>query len=116
MCVRRDGRDVVGIFRGMAAQHIYAPDEAMAPGMDEYINGYRITGIAPNPSQEHSIRFEDVGRLLVKPVSATAVKKIAESKNLPEDVERLIKRYGGKKSRRMRKLKRQVRKTRRAVP
>jgi hypothetical protein len=45
-------------------------------------------------------RWENVGKLEPIPVSPTAVGVVAREKNLPEDLEREIKRYGGKTRRR----------------
>ena len=110
VCVRRDdGTDDFGIFRGVAPQHAYRPGDAMAPGMDEEVNGYLISGIAPNKNMEHVIPFADVGTLRVKKTSETATRKIAEAKNLPEDIERSINKFGGKKSRRPRRKNRKTR-------
>jgi len=48
-------------------------------------------------------RWENVGKLEPVPVSPTAVGVVAREKNLPEDLEREIKRYGGKTRRRRRR-------------
>ena len=45
-------------------------------------------------------RWENVGKLEPVPVSPTAVAVVARKRNLPEDLEREIKRYGGKTRRR----------------
>lgn len=104
VCVRQEDGDVLGTFRGLAPNHIYAPGDAMDPDTDNDINGYRITGIDPNPNEEHLVRFEDVGRLLNKRgTSETGVKKVFEDKGISEDIERRVRAYGGKKSRRARK-------------
>ncbi len=52
-----------------------------------------------------SITFTPSGRV-APPVSATAVSKIADDKNLPPGVEAEIKKFGGKKSRKAKKSRR----------
>jgi hypothetical protein len=42
------------------------------------------------------IGWENVGKLVPTPVSPTAVSVVARDKNLPEDIERVLKTYGGK--------------------
>jgi len=58
------------------------------------------------------VTWHDVGKI-VYGAGPTAVRKVAEAKNLPENVERLITRYGGKrKTRRNRRKSRKSKKTR----
>jgi hypothetical protein len=53
-----------------------------------------------------SLLWKDVGK--IKKMSDTMISSIARQKNLPEDIERLIKKYGGKrrKTRRRRSTRR----------
>ena len=53
----------------------------------------------PNGSNFSTLRWTDVGVFQPWTASKTAIGKIAEDKNLPEDVERVIKKFGGRKRR-----------------
>lgn len=58
--------------------------------------------------------WESIGREFYakKTASPTAVKAVAEAKNLPEDIEQLLKKYGGKKTRSRKTRRRQTRRRR----
>ncbi len=104
VCIRNsDGTDSFGLFEGMAPTHVYGQYDAMEPGLDDELNGYMVSG--------RGVRFQDVGKLRVKRTSATSTRKVAESAGLPQELEGVIKSYGGKKKSRRRRNRR--RKTRR---
>lgn len=95
ICVKRDGETLLGTFRGTLA------------------DGYLVSGVDPEPSREDTVGYSDVGRLMNKlAVPPTVVTQLARQKGLPEDVEREIKKYGGKKSRKSRGKNKKKRLTR----
>ena len=55
----------------------------------------------PNGSNFSTLRWTEVGVFQPWTASKTAIGKIAEDKNLPEDIEGVIKKFGGRKKKRL---------------